>query len=107
MFRKIYYKIPRFIRNKYFLTILAFLVWMLFMDRNNILSQLSLKSDLHKLQDEKKFYLEATANDSIAYYRLMNDSMEAEKIGREKYIMKGDSEDVYLIVKKPRVKKQP
>jgi hypothetical protein len=105
MFRRLYYKIPHFIRNKYFLTILAFVVWMLFLDRNNILSQLGLISDLQKLRQEKEFYINETTRDSIDYHRLMNDSLEAEKIGREKYLMKRDSEDIFLIVNKPRIDK--
>ncbi len=105
MFRKIYDKIPRFIKNKYFITGLVFVVWLFFLDRNNFLSQLGLKSDLHKLQKEKKFYIDETRKDSTELQRLMNDSMEAEKIGREKYMMKKDSEDIFLIVRKPGVKK--
>jgi hypothetical protein len=105
MFRKIYDRIPRFIRNKYFITGLIFTVWLLFLDRNNFLSQLGLKSDLHKLQDEKKFYLDETASDSLKLLRLSNDSMEAERIGREKYMMKRDSEDIFLIIRKPEIKK--
>jgi cell division protein DivIC len=105
MFRKIYDKIPRFIKNKYFLVLVVFAVWILFIDRNNILSQLGLRSDLHKLQKEKQFYQEETMKDSIELQRLMNDSMEAEKLGREKYMMKRDSEDIFLIVRKPKEKK--
>ena len=105
MFRKIYNKIPRFIRNKYFLTGLVFVAWMLFFDWNNFLSQLELRSDLHKLQKERKFYMDETRKDSIELQRLANDSMEAEKIGREKYMMKKDSEDIFLIVHKPVIKK--
>jgi cell division protein DivIC len=104
MFRKIYDKIPRFIKNKYFLVFVVFIGWILFIDRNNILNQLGLRSDLHKLQKEKQFYLEETTKDSIELQRLMNDSMEAEKLGREKYMMKRDSEDIFLIVRKPKVK---
>ncbi|NVO18994.1 MAG: septum formation initiator family protein [Bacteroidetes bacterium] len=105
MFRKIYNKIPRFIKNKYFIVLLIFVVWMFFLDRNNILSQLGLRGDLHKLRKEKEFYLKETANDSIELQRLMNDSMEAEKLGRERYMMKKDSEDIFLIVRKPAIKK--
>jgi cell division protein DivIC len=105
MFRKIYDKIPRFIKNKYFLVLVIFVVWILFLDRNNILSQLGLRGDLHKLQKEKEFYFDETMKDSIELQRLLNDSMEAEKLGREKYMMKRDSEDIFLIVKKPKEKK--
>jgi hypothetical protein len=105
MFRKIYDKIPRFIKNKYFVVFVLFVVWLLFLDRNNILSQLGLRGDLHKLQKEKEFYLDETRKDSTELQRLVNDSTEAEKIGREKYMMKRDSEDIFLLVRKPKQKK--
>lgn len=105
MFRKIYDRIPRFIRNKYFVALTVFVVWLLFLDRNNFITQWSLQSDLRKLRKEKKFYLEETQKDSISYQKLMNDSTQAEKLGREKYLMKRDSEDIFLIVKKPKIDK--
>jgi hypothetical protein len=105
MIRKIYERIPRFIRNKYFLVITVFVIWMLFLDRNNFMSQLGLRNDLKKLEKERAFYLEETRKDSIDLYRLVNDSLEAERIGREKYVMKKDSEDVFIIVRKPGTKK--
>jgi hypothetical protein len=43
--------------------------------------------------------------DSIELSRLLGDSLELEKLGREKYMMKRDSEDIYIIVRKPVVKK--
>jgi len=106
MFRKIYDRIPRFIKNKYFLVLVPFAVAMLFLIENNILfSQMKLWKDLNKLQKEKVFYENEIRNDSIQVQRLVNDSMEAEKLGREKYMMKRDSEDIFLIVRKPKVKK--
>jgi len=101
MIRRLYDKIPPFIRNKYFVALTLFFVWLLFLDRNNFLSQFRLRSDLKKLEKEKLFYLNETAKDSIAFQRLLNDSTEAERLGREKYLMKRDSEDIFLIVRKP------
>jgi len=101
MFRKIYDRIPRFIRNKYFLVIAVFVVWMLFLDRNNMLLQLGLHKDLKNLEKEKKFYLEETRKDSINYHLLMNDSSEAERLARERDLMKKDNEDIFLFVRKP------
>jgi cell division protein DivIC len=104
MFRKIYDRIPRFIKNKYFIAFTVFAIWLLFLDRNNFIAQWGLKSDLKKLQKEKQFYLDETEKDSIDYQKLLNDSTQAEKLGREKYLMKRDSEDIFLIVRKPKIK---
>ena len=49
------------LRNKYFLAVLAFGVWMLFFDKNDMLSQFEYRSEVKKLQAEKDFYLKETA----------------------------------------------
>ena len=82
----------------------VFLVWMLFFDRNNILNQIQLRQNLHQYQKEKQFYLEQIAADSEATYDLMSDSVHLEKFARERYYMKKDSEDVFLMIKKEKKK---
>jgi hypothetical protein len=52
-----------------------------------------------------QFYRDQAMMDSIELSRLLGDSLELEKLGREKYMMKRDSEDIYIIVRKPVVKK--
>jgi hypothetical protein len=78
---------------------------MLFLDRNNLISQYKMKRELSGLKKELKFYRDQAEKDSIEFSRLMGDSLELEKLGREKYLMKRDSEDIYIIVRKPAVKK--
>lgn len=94
-------KIPPFLKNKYLLTGLAFLVLMLFLDRNNLVSQYKLRRELNGLRKELQFYRDQAEKDSIELSRLLGDSLELEKMGREKYMMKRDSEDIYIIVRKP------
>lgn len=105
MIKKLFDKIPNFIKNKYLLTGLAFLLLMLFLDRNNLISQYKMKKELNGLKKELQFYRDQAAKDSIELSRLMGDSLELEKLGREKYMMKRDSEDIYIIVRKPAGKK--
>ena len=50
------------LRNKYFIAVLAFGVWMLFFDKNDMLSQFEYKTEVKKLQEEKDFYLKETAD---------------------------------------------
>jgi hypothetical protein len=50
------------LRNKYFLAIVAFAVWMLFFDKNDMLSQYEYRAEVHKLQQEKDFYTKETAS---------------------------------------------
>ena len=105
MVKKFFDKIPPILKNKYLLTGVAFLLLMLFLDRNNLISQYKMRKELNGLRKELQFYRDQAMMDSIELSRLLGDSLELEKLGREKYMMKRDSEDIYIIVRKPVVKK--
>ena len=105
MIKKFFDKIPPILKNKYLLTGVAFLLLMLFLDRNNLISQYKMRKELNGLRKELQFYRDQAMMDSIELSRLLGDSLELEKLGREKYMMKRDSEDIYIIVRKPAVKK--
>lgn len=90
-------KILRILLNKYLLVTVAFAVWMIFFDSNSILSRIKYRDKLNDLKKEKNFYLEGIKNDSTLNQKLLTDSLELEKFAREKYLMKKDNEDVFLI----------
>ncbi|NQX42534.1 Cell division protein FtsB [Pedobacter steynii] len=87
------------IRNKYFLSVAAFIVWMLFFDKNDMLSQYEFRSEVNKLQEEKDFYERETATVKKDLNELNTNLNTAEKFAREKYFMKKDNEDVFVIIK--------
>lgn len=87
------------VRNKYFLSVAAFAVWMLFFDRNDMISQYEFRSQVDKLQEEKDFYTKETAQVKKDLNELSTNLNTAEKFAREKYFMKKDNEDVFVIVK--------
>jgi len=87
------------LRNKYFLSVIAFVVWMLFFDKNDILAQYEFKSQVNKLQEEKDFYVKEIETVKKDLNELNTNLNTAEKFAREKYFMKKDNEDVFVIVK--------
>jgi cell division protein DivIC len=91
-------KVLKFFINKYFLTTVAFIVWLVFFDSNNILNRMKVKDKLNDLKKEKKFYLDEIKHDSILTQKLLSDTVELERFARERYLMKKDNEDVYLII---------
>lgn len=91
-------KILRIFINKYFLITVAFVVWISFFDTDSIVSRLGFRKKLNELKQEKKFYLDEIRKDSTLTMKLMNDSLALEKFAREKYKMKKDKEDVYLLI---------
>jgi len=94
MFKKIW----RIFINKYFLITVAFIVWLGFFDSNSIVNRLGTRKKLNELKQEEKFYLDEIRKDSSLTMKLMNDSLALEKFAREKYRMKKDKEDVYLLI---------
>ena len=90
------------LRNKYFLAVMAFGIWMLFFDRNDMLSQFEYRTEVKKLQEEKDFYLKETAEVKKDLSEIDSNLNTAEKFAREKYFMKKDNEGVFVLVNRKR-----
>lgn len=86
------------IRNKYFLSVAAFMVWMMFFDKNDIVAQYEYKSQVNKLQEEKDFYTKEIGQVKKDLSELSSNLNTAEKFAREKYFMKRENEDVFVII---------
>jgi cell division protein FtsB len=86
-------------KNKFFWVTAAFLMWMLFFDKNDLLSQYQYHQEVSKLKTERNFYTIETAKVSKDLNELTSDPAQLEKFAREKYLMKKDNEDVFVIVK--------
>lgn len=86
----------RFISNKYVLITLIFAGWMFFLDTNSWLIHHELNQEIQELQDNKNYYQTQIAEDKEVINKL-NDSTELEKFARQKYFMKRDDEDIYII----------
>jgi len=91
-------KILKIFINKYFLITMAFIVWMVFFDSNNVFTRAKLRDTLDDLQQEKRFYLDEIRKDSTLTHKLLTDSTELERFAREKYLMKKGKEDIYLVI---------
>ena len=89
-------------KNKYFLVSLAFLVWMIFFDKNDLFSQYQYHEQVNKLKQERDFYQKETEKVRKDLDELTSNPKMLEKFAREKYFMKKDNEDIFVIV---RVKK--
>jgi len=90
-------KLPPIFRNFYFVTGICFLVWMTFLDENDLISRFKMVSKIRSLESEKKFYLEKITQVEKDRQELMTNKELLEKFAREKYLMKKESEDVFVI----------
>ena len=94
--------IRRFIdlcKNKFFIVTVAFIVWMLFFDKNDLVSQYEYHQQVNNLKQERDFYKSETEKVSKDLDELTSDPEKLEKFAREKYLMKKENEDVFVIVK--------
>ena len=91
-------KLLPYLKNKYVIAVLAFFVWMMFFDRNNIINQVKLVYTLKGLNQQNEYYKHEMKKDSAELVKLRTDSASLEKFAREKYLMKKDNEDIFLIV---------
>ncbi len=83
--------------NKYVLVLALFLVWMAAFDRNDFASQRRSKEHLQELRqsiDYLNVEIERMDSERVA---LMQDPAALEKFAREKYRMKRDGEDLYVL----------
>jgi cell division protein DivIC len=86
----------RFVSNKYLLILVVFIIWMFFFDTNSFFIHQELNDDIKKLENNKKVYQEEIKNDKV-FIDKMKDSNQIEKFAREKYYLKKDNEDIYII----------
>ncbi|QQL51344.1 FtsB family cell division protein [Mucilaginibacter ginkgonis] len=87
------------VRNKYFLVTVAFAVWMIFFDKNDVYTQYQQHQQVNKLKQERDFYQKETERVSKDLEELTSDKARLEKFAREKYFMKKENEDVFVVVK--------
>ncbi|HEX4876341.1 MAG TPA: septum formation initiator family protein [Chitinophagaceae bacterium] len=93
--------IPAWLKNKYFLSFAAFCAVMLFLDRNDLFTQMERRKELRELQQSKRYYTSQIEAESKELEALKNNPATLEKYAREKYLMKRDNEELFLVSENP------
>ncbi|HLV39325.1 FtsB family cell division protein [Xanthomarina sp.] len=83
-------------KNIFVFILLMFVVWMLFFDANSWLIHHELNSDIEDLEAEKEFYKNEIIKDKKAIKELSTEE-GVEKLAREKYYMKQENEEIFII----------
>jgi len=91
-------KIPPVLRNRYILTIIIFLLWLILLDSNNLISRYREMKELKKLKTDKEYYIKRIESDKDKLHELKTDNHNLEKFAREQYRMKQPDEDLYIIL---------
>lgn len=89
--------IPGFLKSKYLLSFAAFCVVVLFLDKNDFFTQFERRKELRELQQSKQYYTKQIATESKELEALKTNPAAVEKLAREKYLMKRDNEELFVI----------
>jgi cell division protein DivIC len=96
--------IPSWLKNKYLLTGVFFAVWMFFLDQKDIISAFERRDKLNDLQKSEQHLKQLITESHQELDLLKNNAQSIEKYAREKYLMKKDNEDLFIVKSAPENK---
>tara|TARA_B100001057_G_C22448132_1_gene793955 strand:+ start:330 stop:632 length:303 start_codon:yes stop_codon:yes gene_type:complete len=85
------------LKNPFIVIGFLFLFWMLFIDSNSYLNHYRLSNTIDQLKKDKNYYNEEIKKDSISLHELSSPE-GLDKYAREKYHMKKENEEIFLII---------
>ena len=83
-------------RRKYLITILGFLVIIVFLDDNSLIQRAKHRAEIETLKSEIEKYRQQFEEDTRKLKELTANPEAMEKIAREKYLMKKPNEDIFI-----------
>ncbi|WP_166385396.1 MULTISPECIES: FtsB family cell division protein [unclassified Polaribacter] len=89
-------KAVKILTNVFVLILIPFLIWMFFFDENSYLEHRKFDNEIKDLESTISFYQKKIAEDKATIKKLQ-DSIQLERFAREKYLMKKENEEIYLI----------
>lgn len=96
---KKFLRIIGYLRNFYVITGVVALTWMLFFDRYSVVGRLQTEMRIKRLEADVQFYRDEKSRLEDQRLVLESDLDELERFARERYHMKRENEDLFLIVR--------
>ncbi len=90
-------RLPSWIKNKYLLTALGFIIWLVFFDDRDLITNFRHHRELKALEINRDYYVKENEKIRQELELLKNYPSVSEKYAREKYRMKKDNEDLYIV----------
>lgn len=96
---KLFEKYPalKWLTNKYALTGLGFVIWMIFLDANNYFIHAELDQQIENLENDIEFYEETLAEDRELLHQLETNPEAFERYARENFGMHKEGETITII----------
>ena len=87
----------KILTNKYLLTGVLFVLWVVFFDARDLITHSKHKQELRQLEESKKHYTELIEETRNELDQIKTNPAVLEKYARERFRMKKDNEDLYII----------
>lgn len=91
-------RIPRQLKSKYAIAVMAMFMWITFFHNNDLISQIASRMKLQDLKQEQEYYRLQIADTKAAIKDLTTNMESLEKFAREHHHMKKQDEDLYLVI---------
>lgn len=82
--------------NVYVVILTIFVIWMLFLDENSYLTHREFNEEIEELEIWIDYHKKKIEKDKKTIQKLQ-DSSQLERYAREKYFMKKENEEIYII----------
>ncbi len=94
---KILRSVFKVIFNKYFIATAVFLVMIVFFDDFNLIKRWQISRENKQLEQELKYYEDEIDKNKKMIQKIKTDTAFLEKYAREKYHLKKQNEDVFIV----------
>ena len=96
---RLYAGIPPYMKTRYAIVMMIFVVWMSFFDAHNFIRRYQTSRDLLEARQKKEFYRQKIEEVRTDLHDLFTSDALLEKFAREKYFMKRPEEELFVIVR--------
>jgi cell division protein FtsB len=90
-------RIPKWLGDKYLLATASFAVWMLFFDHNDLFLQWNRSQELKTLKEARDHYSGQIVETRRQLEEMRSSPIAVERVAREKYLMKKDGEELFVV----------
>ena len=100
-----YFKWLKYVFNRYFIFGFSFVIWMIFFDQNSLFTHLELNKQIANLENDESYFRSNLEAENKKLKVLTENPAEIERIAREKFYLKKDNEDIFII--QQEIQKKP
>lgn len=98
MWRNIWEISKPILKNKYLVTALAFVIWILAFDENNLIERYRLSRRIDDFNKQKEHYAKEIEQNNRKLKELKSNKDNLEKFAREEYLMKEKNEVLFVVI---------